>query len=92
MVDRLRPHVDTGPPPEPLVSADRIRMFLFRWMIETGDPIDVVAQGFDVDVELASGVAEGRVHSLTSDERNSLEAKLGLERSDLLRQTGRPAS
>ena len=49
LVDRLRPHVDTGPSPEPLVSADPIRMFLYRWMIETGDPVAMVAEGFALD-------------------------------------------
>ena len=59
LVGRLRPYVDGGPPPEPMVSADPIRMFLYRWMIETGDPIEVVARGFDLDVrevwEIVSG-------------------------------------
>ena len=45
LAERLRPYVDVGPPPEPMVDADPIRMFLHRWMIETGDPIEVVARG-----------------------------------------------
>jgi len=32
-----------------MVSADPIRMFLYRWMIETGDPVELMAKGFDVD-------------------------------------------
>ena len=50
----------TWAPVEPMVDADPIRMFLFRWMIETGDPIEVVARGFDVDEQLLIDILERR--------------------------------
>ena len=74
--ERLRPYLPDRITPEPMVDADPIRMFLYRWMIETGDPIEVVAQGFDLSTEevarlgdrtdgrISLGRAESLAHSL----------------------------
>ena len=59
LAERLRPYLASAQPSEPMVDADPIRMFLFRWMIETGDPIEVVAKGFDLDAELLAAVLSG---------------------------------
>lgn len=79
LVDRLRPYGDGGEPPEPMVSADPIRMFLYQWMIETGDPIEVVATGFDVDVELISAIVNGERWWLTWPEAALLAAHVGFK-------------
>ena len=64
LAHRLGPYVPSAEPSDPMVDADPIRMFLFRWMIETGDPTDVVAKGFDLDLELVSGILSRRVRRL----------------------------
>ncbi len=51
LAERLRPYLPVREPIEPMVDADPIRMFLVRWMIETGDPIYLVAQGFGLSVD-----------------------------------------
>ena len=79
LVDRLRPYVDGGQPPEPMVSADPIRMFLYRWMIETGDPIEMVARGFDLDPEFANSLIEARVTCLTVEMAESVRSQLRVE-------------
>jgi len=76
LADRLRPYVRQLPSPEPMVSADSIRMFLYRWMIETGDPVEVVAKGFDLDPHLVRNLVNGRVHLLTEAEKLELHEKL----------------
>jgi len=78
LVDRLRPYVDTGPPPEPMVSADPIRMFLYRWMIETGDPIEVVAKGFGLDEELVAATISGDSALLTETAERRIRRCLGM--------------
>lgn len=78
LAERLRPYVDPGPPQEPMVDADPIRMFLFRWMIETGDPIDVVARGFDVDVRLLRDIADRRLVRIPEGQARTLAGRLGV--------------
>lgn len=78
LADRLRPYVDRGPAPEPMVDADPIRMFLYRWMIETGDPIEIVAQGFDIDVPVVAGLLNGSLDRVTRFEFHGLAERLGL--------------
>lgn len=78
LAERLRPYVDVGPPPEPMVDADPIRMFLYRWLIETGDPIEVVARGFDVDVQLLSDILDRRVGWLPMTIAAELCPQMGL--------------
>ena len=78
LAERLWPYVNPGPPPEPMVDADPIRMFLFRWMIETGDPIDVVARGFDVDVELLRDVVDRRLMRIPESQARTLAGRLGV--------------
>ncbi len=78
LAERLRPYVDIAPRMEPMVDADPIRMFLFRWMIETGDPIEVVARGFNVDVNLMREVGLRRVAALPAQVAAELCDKLGV--------------
>ena len=78
LAERLRPYTNPGPLPEPMVDADPIRMFLFRWMIETGDPIDVVARGFDVDVELLRDIADRRLVRISESQGGALAERLGV--------------
>ena len=79
LADRLRPYVPLTVPNEPMVDADPIRMFLFRWMIETGDPIDVVARGFDIDEVVASAILSRHCRRLTSSEAEIIATRLGCE-------------
>lgn len=78
LAERLRPYVDVGPVPEPMVDVDPIRMFLFRWLIETGDSIEVVARGFDADAVLLGEIVDRRVTSLSRRRAIDLCEKLGL--------------
>jgi len=87
--DRLRPYVDPGPAAEPMVSADAIRMFLYRWMIETGDPIEVVARGFDLDVTEVGEIASGDRRLIPRAEARRICALLGL---DIDARSGLPGS
>ena len=77
LADRLRPYVAKAEPNEPMVDADSVRMFLYRWMIETGDPIDVVARGFDIDPDLATRVVGGEVRALPKSTYVRLSDQLG---------------
>ena len=61
LAERLRPYLPDRIAPEPMVDADPIRMFLYRWMIETGDPIEVVAKRFAIERGIAEDLVEGRV-------------------------------
>ncbi len=79
LVDRLRPYVDTGPSPAPMVSADPIRMFLYRWMIETGDPVEVVAKGFALGRDQVVDLLSGELRYLTYSEAARLCGRLQLE-------------
>ena len=63
---------------EPMVDADPIRLFLVRWMAETGDPIDIVAKGFDLDLILIGEIAEGTRKSVSKLDAVGLEARLGV--------------
>lgn len=83
MVQRLRPYVDPCPAPERVVSADPIRMFLYRWMIETGDPIEVVAKGFDVDLDQAKQLLSGSIRAVGVAEAADLRSRLGLDEVDV---------
>ena len=78
LADRLRPFVATADPEEPMVDADPIRMFLFRWMIETGDPFEVVATGFDLDEGLVERVVTGQVRRLAPETARQLRLRLGI--------------
>lgn len=78
LAERLRPYVNPDPPPERMVDADPIRMVLFRWMIETGDPIEVVAQGFDVDVELLRDILDRRLVRIAESQARALAQRLGV--------------
>ncbi len=79
VVQRLRPYLDPSPASERMVSADPIRMFLFRWMIETGDPIEVVARGFDVDLDQAKQLLSGSIRAVGAAEATDLRTRLGLD-------------
>ncbi len=83
LVDRLRPYLDPGPAPEPMVSADPIRMFLYRWMIETGDPIEVVAKGFDLDLSEVIELVSGDRHLIPARDACRIHALLRLSPDDL---------
>lgn len=61
-----------------MVSVDPIRMFLYRWMIETGDPIEVVAKGFDVDEGIARSVISGALRVLPATQVDWLQQRLGI--------------
>ena len=82
LAERLQPYVRPLPTPEPMVSADPIRMFLYRWMIETGDSVDVIAKGFDIDVALTRQLLDGSVRRLQLQRSVELEAALGLGSED----------
>ncbi len=77
LAERLRPYVEQHRVlSEPMVDADPIRMFLYRWMIETGDPIDVVARGFDVDVGLVRDIADRRLLRIPESQARALAERL----------------
>ena len=78
LAERLRPYLPDGITSEPVVDADPIRMFLYRWMIETGDPIEVVAQGFDLPVDQVDAIIQRRTPRLGRSEASAIKAKLGL--------------
>jgi len=61
-----------------MVSADPIRMFLYRWMIETGDPVEVIARGFDLDLGLVSGLLTGRISSLPTQDALRIKTVVGI--------------
>ena len=77
LAERLRPYLPSPQQSEPMVDADPIRMFLFQWMIETGDPIEVVAKGFGLDLDLVDSILSGRMRSVSASSRAELLA-LGL--------------
>ncbi len=81
LAERLRPYLPDRIAPQPMVDADPIRMFLYRWMIETGDPIDVVAKGFDLSADLVRGLVRGEVKHLKLRAAEETAHQLGL-RSD----------
>lgn len=83
LADRLEPYADSGPPPEPMVSADPIRMFLYRWMIETGDPIEVVARGFCLDLDQVKQLVSGSIRAVGAAEAADLRSRLGLDEVDI---------
>ena len=76
LADRLRPYLSLAEPGEPMVDADPISMFLFRWMIETGDPVEVVATGLDVDVVLLRSILGRSRRSLAAAEAESIQRAL----------------
>ena len=79
LAERLRPYVDPGPVPEPIVDVDRIRMFLVRWMIETGDPIEVVAKGLDLVVGSLGVFMDRSVRRVPVREATVVANRLGLD-------------
>ena len=85
LAERLRPYVQQHlVHTEPMVDVDPIRMFLYRWMIETGDSVDVIAKGFDIDVALTQHLLDGSVRRLQRQRSVELEAALGLGSEDRL--------
>lgn len=66
-----------------MVSADPIRMFLYRWMIETGDPVEVIAKGFDLEVVMVAEILGGRITRLRAADMAILERNLSLNSTDL---------
>ena len=82
LADRLRPYVRPLPASEPMVSADPIRMFLYRWMIETGDPVELMAKGFDVDATTICELLSGERSRITKQEAILLRSRLSLDRDD----------
>ncbi len=78
LAERLRPYLPDRIHAEPMVDADPIRMFLYRWMIETGDPIEVVAKGFALDQELLDAIARRDRLKLKRSEAGELARRLGL--------------
>ncbi len=81
LAERLRPYVRPLPPSEPMVSADPIRMFLYRWMIQTGDPMELISAGFDLDVRVVRQLLGRESLTLTQREDEELRAKIGLGRT-----------
>ena len=81
LAERLRPYLPERITPEPMVDADPIRMFLYRWMIETGDPIEVVGHGFQVDPQLLRDILDRTTRALPRSEWNHVACRLGV-RSD----------
>jgi len=78
LVERLRPYVNTWPPLEPMVDADPIRIFLIRWMAETGDSIEVVARGFDIEPQVLGEVLGRRLRHLPEPQAVELRRRMGL--------------
>ena len=62
-----------------MVSADPIRMFLIRWMIETGDPIELVAKGFDLNHEYVRHLLNREVVLVSRGQNCELRTKLRLD-------------
>lgn len=82
LAERLRPYLPDQFHPEPMVDVDPIRMFLYRWMIETGDPIEVVAKGFDLEVGLIRGLLGRSPRAFTRREASAIARKLRLVPED----------
>ena len=78
LADRLRPYLPDRVAPEPMVDADPIRMFLYRWIIETGDPIDLIAKGFDLPVEVVEAILCRRVRRIELANARELAERLDL--------------
>lgn len=53
-------------------------MFLYRWMIETGDPVDVIAKGFNLDVVLTRQLFAGSIRQLPRRASLELAEAIGL--------------
>jgi len=79
LAERLRPYVNTWPRPEPMVDADPIRMFLVRWMIETGDPIEVVAKGFGIEAQLCGDILDRRTRRMPAYRVAEIGKLLGIK-------------
>ena len=62
-----------------MVDADPIRMFLFQWMIETGDSEEVVARGFGLESAQVAALLARDTRWLGVSEDHHLRAALGLE-------------
>jgi len=82
LAERLRPYVKPWPLPEPMVDADPIRIFLIRWMIETGDPADVVARGFDLDRREIESILNRKVSFISTAHDHELRVKLDLHQHE----------
>jgi hypothetical protein len=78
LTERLRPFITGRPAADPMVDADPVRMFLFRWIIETGDPVETVARGFDLDAQLIEDILERRVARLTESKALAIAERLGV--------------
>ncbi len=79
LAERIAPYVQPIEPREPMVPADPIRMFLVRWMIETGDPIEVVATGFNLDVRLVRALLTRVTESLPRVDFLLVSRQLGID-------------
>ena len=80
LVERLRPYLPERITPEPMVDADPIRMFLYRWMIETGDPIGLVGRGFDTDPRILGSILDRTTRALPRSDWDEIAYKLGIHR------------
>ncbi len=78
LAERLRPYVRPLQPSEPMVAADPIRTFLYRWMIETGDSVEVIAKGFDLDPGLVAAILSGQVRWFTATEERRMRVFLAI--------------
>lgn len=78
LAERLRPYLPDRITQEPMVDADPIRMFLYRWMIETGDSIEVVARGFDLPAEVLEAILCRRVRRIELANAREVAERLDL--------------
>lgn len=78
LADRLRPYVAPAEAIEPMMDADPIRMFRFRWLIETGDPLEVVATGFGLDAQLITDLLDRTERGLSWSEFADVAEALGV--------------
>ncbi len=80
LAERLRPYLQDRITAEPMVDADPIRLFLYRWMIETGDPVEVVGRGFQLDPQLLEDILERKTRALRRRVWDDIASKLGVHR------------
>jgi len=77
--DRRRRPVDESRSSDGMVSADPIRMFLHRWIIETGDPVEIIAKGFGLDQSEVSEILSGNRSRIRGRDDRRLRERLGLD-------------
>lgn len=76
--ERLSPYMRKLALGKDSISTDPVRMFLFRWMIETGDPIDVIARGFDLPEDLVRQILRRDIAEFSEDQDRIVRQKLRL--------------